>query len=52
MDNFFRKVCVEKIVDSLGELSDSKLVTATYFLFTHAPYYDLTAINDHTLKLT
>ena len=51
MDNYYRKVCAEKIVQSLDSLNDGKLVYISYFLLSYLPYHDLGVLNDYSLRL-
>ena len=51
MDNYLRKIFVEKIADSLEGASDGRLVNTSYFLLSHFPFHDLSGLEDYSLRL-
>lgn len=51
IDNFQRRVFVEKILGGLNKLQGIQLVNALYFLITNCPFSDLSVIEDCSLRL-
>lgn len=52
IDNFQRKVFVEKIINNINDnLNDEEIINTFYFLITNCPYYDLSQMENYSLRI-